>query len=546
MMRFVLLFWATGALFAQQPILYTHGTYNAASYAPFGLPNAAIARGSVFTVFGENLGPAQSPVLSFPLSSSLGGVSINVTQNGVVTQCFPIYVSATQVNAVMPSTVTAGLATLRLIYQSVKSNAITIQIGNSSPGVFAISSGGYGPGIVQNYVTANSQPVNSLAMPAAPGQVVTIWGTGLGPVTFPDNIAPVAGNVATPVSVTIGGQPASVAYSGRSPCCSGVDQIVATVPANAPLGCWVPVSINAGGTVSNTTTIAIAAPGATSCNDPGNPLSTLVRTSGTQAYIDVERMDTVENVNTSPAILKTMDKLYTRFYTRPDSPYNFDPYMSYPPAGTCLVHQASGDAYLTKSLRGALPASASLSPQPTQTYNNGTQALTFSPGGSYFASTVAASVNSTAIAMNPLGANAALTIDPTGPNQMAIPLSIEPPLAWTRPNAIIVVARNAPLTLAFTPGDPAAPTGIVIYSYTAVYNATVEVQCLAAPGANAFTISADILANFPLTYGLIDGSFANLFIGAVGMNSAALFTNGLASSGVVLSSNWLAQSVVFQ
>lgn len=545
-MRILALLFSAGALLAQQPILYNRGAVNAASLAPPGLPNAPIARGSIFSVFGENLGPAQSPALSFPLSSTLGRVSISVTQGSVVTQAFPIFVSPGQINAVMPSSVNTGLTTLRVVYQNTKSNAITIQIANSAPGIFAVSSGGYGPGIVQNYVSAANQPLNSLAAPAARGQSVVIWGTGLGPVSFPDNVAPTAGNVATPVTLAVGGQPAAVSYSGRSPCCSGVDQIVATLPNNVPLGCWVPVTVNAGGTVSNTITMAIAGAGAASCSDPGNPLSAMVRSPGTQAYIDIERMDTVDNVNTSPAILKTMDKLYTRFYTRPNSPYNFDPYMSYPPAGTCLVHQTSGDAYLTKSLRGALPASASLSPQPTQTYNNGTQALTFSPSGSYFASTVAAAVNSSSIAMNPLGPNSSFTIDSAGPNQMALPLSIEPPLSWTRPNAIIVVPRNAPLTLAFTPGDAAAPTGIGLYSYTAAYNATVELQCLAPPGANTFTISADTLANFPLTYGLIDGSYANLFIGTVGLNSAASFTNGLAASGVVMSSNWLAQSVVFQ
>ena len=144
-----------------------------------------------------------------------------MTQSGVVTQAFPIYVSAGQINAVMPSTVTAGLATLRLTYQSQKSNAVTIQIGDSSPGIFAVSSGGYGPGVVYNYVSQSNQPINSLEAPAVPGQVVTIWGTGLGPVKFADNVAPTPGNVATTVTVTIGGQSANVTYSGRAPCCAG-------------------------------------------------------------------------------------------------------------------------------------------------------------------------------------------------------------------------------------------------------------------------------------------------------------------------------------
>jgi uncharacterized protein (TIGR03437 family) len=361
-MRGLIFLFAASALFAQQPILYNRGAVNAASLAPPGLPNASIARGSAFSVFGEKLGPAQSPALAFPLSSTLGGVSLSVTQNGVAAQAFPTYVSASQVNAIMPSTVTAGLATLRLTYNNVKSNAITIRIADSAPGIFAISSGGFGPGVVQNYVTAANQPVNSLTTPAAPGQVVTIWGTGLGPVTFPDNVAPTPGNVSTPVTVTVGGQAAAVAYSGRSPCCSGVDQIVATVPNNAPLGCWVPVSVNAGGTVSNTATMAIAATGAASCDDPGNPYSKLVRTPGTQAVIALEQVNAVEDVDTASAVTETLQNLFSQSYARPASPYNFDPYLSYPPPGTCLVHQTSGDASLTPSLRGAVRGSG---PQPS-------------------------------------------------------------------------------------------------------------------------------------------------------------------------------------
>jgi hypothetical protein len=37
------------------------------------------------------------------------------------------------------------VAPLRLTYQAKRSNAITIQIADSAPGIFAISSGGYAP-----------------------------------------------------------------------------------------------------------------------------------------------------------------------------------------------------------------------------------------------------------------------------------------------------------------------------------------------------------------------------------------------------------------
>jgi hypothetical protein len=155
-------------------------------------------------------------------------------------------------------------------------------------------------------------------------------------------------------------------------------------------------------------------------------------------------------------------------------------------------------------------------------------------------------VNSNVMAMNLLGANGTFTIDPAGPNQTVIPLNPEPPPAWSRPSEIIVVPRNAPLALAFTPGDPAAPTAILLYAYAAATNSTVEVQCLAAPGASTFTISADTLANLPPSYLILDGSYANLFIGTLGVDNAATFANGLAANGILLNSSWLAQSVVLQ
>lgn len=540
------MFFASCCLFAQQPVLYSRNVFNAASYAPFGLPNGALARGGIFTVFGENLGPAQSPALAFPLAATLGGVSLSVTQNGAATQAIPLYVSATQINGILPSTVKAGLATLRLLNGSAKSNAITIQIADASPGIFAISSGGFGPGVIQNFVSADNQPINSLTTAAAPGQVITIWGTGLGPVTFPDNAQPTAGNVATPVSVTIGGQAAAVAYSGRAPCCSGVDQIVATIPVSAPTGCWVPVTINAGGVVSNTATMAIATANASSCDDGSNPLAKLVRTAGTQAFIHIERIDTIENAAPPDPVVKTMDDFYSRFYTRPPSPFGFDPYLSYPPAGTCTVHQTVGDAYLDKSLRGALPASASLSPQPNQTYNNGSQPLSITGAASYTFDTVSAKVNSKVFGMNLLTAGGSYTIDPGGPNEKTLAFSTEPAPGWTRPAGIIVIPRSAPLALSFSPGDSGAPTAILIYAYSAATNSTVEVQCLAAPGAATFTVPADILSNLPPSYAVRDGSYSNLFIGTIGFNHAVTFSNAVAANGVLLNTNWTAQSVVIQ
>ena len=570
------LFWVVvcaGALSAQQPILYTHGSFNAASFAPFGLPNAPIARGSVFTITGENLGPAQGQTATaYPLAAQLAGVSISVTQKGVVTAALPMSVSARQVYALMPSSVKAGLATLRLTYQASRGNAITIQIADAAPGLFSVSGGGYGPGLIQNQLSAdssaapappapvtaiggygpdllqdtlNTQPLNSLTNPAVTGQAITLWGTGLGASTAPDESVPTSDSFPS-VTVSIGGVPATPTSAGRASCCAGLDQIVVTVPDAAPLGCWVPVIVKTGGGVSNTATMAIAAPGATSCDDPGNPLSQLVRTPGTQAFIHAERVDGIQNANAPTPVHKVIDNLYSRFYTRPDSPFNFDPYLSYPPAGACLVHQAAGDTFYDKTLRGALPSSASLTPQPNQSYSNGDQVISIVPQHAFFSSTIGGTIDSSPFALNLAVGNASLTIDPGGPDETALALNAEPPPAWMRPSTLLAVPRNQPLTLSFTPGDTLAPTAILLYSYAAATNSTVEVQCLAAPGANTFTIPSDALANLQPTYQIIDGSYATLSIGTQGVNNATSFSNGLAASGILLNSSWLSQSVELQ
>ncbi|MEP7353936.1 MAG: hypothetical protein ABI824_11955, partial [Acidobacteriota bacterium] len=529
----------------QQPILYHRGTINAASLAPFGLPNASIARGSIFTTFGENLGPAQGQqVNTFPLQTTFANVSMTVTQGTTTTAAIPIYVSATQINAVMPSTVTAGLATLRVTYQTRKSNAITIQIADASPGIFTVA-GGAGPGVIQNFISGNNQPVNDSGPPAYRGQVITIWGTGLGSVPFPDTVAPTKGNVSTPVSVTIGGQTAIVGYSGRSPCCSGLDQIVVTIPNTAPLGCWVPVLVTAGGVVSNATTMAIAATGADFCSEPGNPLSSLVLTPGIQAFIHIGQVDTVENVNTPQPVTKVLQQFYSRFSVRLDEPFAFDPYLSYPPAGTCNVHQTSGDASLGKTLRGATPPSAANSPD--MIYNNGTQSIPISSVVLPTVATLGGVFNGWQSGMNPASTGASLTVYP-GPLQVVVPVVPVPAPSWNRPNAIIIVPRDAPLSVDFTPGDTAAPTAILLYAYAASTNSTVEVQCLAAPGVTTFTIPSESLANLPLSYRRIDGSYAELIIGTLGVNKLVSFTflPATRSSGVLLNSSWVSQSVVIQ
>jgi uncharacterized protein (TIGR03437 family) len=72
----LIVFLATAA--AQPPQIAANGVLNAASNAFVGLPKSSIAQGSIFSIYGTNLGSATSPALALPLQTTLGGVSVQI------------------------------------------------------------------------------------------------------------------------------------------------------------------------------------------------------------------------------------------------------------------------------------------------------------------------------------------------------------------------------------------------------------------------------------------------------------------------------------
>ena len=222
-----------------------------------GITQWGIARGSMFVIFGQRLGPATLNIInSFPLPLALDGTSIKVTVGTTTVDAYLIYTSAAQVAAILPSSTPTGNGTLTLTYNGT-SAPLQIRVVGSSFGVFAVNQAGSGPGIVQNVNSESDRPINALNKPARPGQTMILWGTGLGPVTADERAAAVPGDLAgISVEVYVGGRLATVTYKGRSGCCAGIDQIVFTAPAGVE-GCYVPVVVKIGDVVSNFTTMSI-------------------------------------------------------------------------------------------------------------------------------------------------------------------------------------------------------------------------------------------------------------------------------------------------
>jgi uncharacterized protein (TIGR03437 family) len=232
---------------------------NAATNIPGSLPNGPIAQGALFVVKGTKLGPAAVVVAAaFPLTTSIGGTSISVTVGGTTVNAIMYYSLATQIAAILPSKTPVGTGTLTVTYNGQASATAPITVVASNIGMFTLDSSGSGD------VVATLQSDNTVVTPAnapSPGDVVVLWATGLGPVSFDEsNAAQQADMTAVPLKVYIGGQAANVLFRGRNACCSGVDTIYVTVPAGLS-GCANSVIMQIGNLVSNAGSMPIGTNG---------------------------------------------------------------------------------------------------------------------------------------------------------------------------------------------------------------------------------------------------------------------------------------------
>jgi uncharacterized protein (TIGR03437 family) len=244
---------------------FVYSVENSASYS------ANVAQGSLFVVYGENLGPAKLvQANTLPLPAQLGGTSINVAFGSTTIACPMVYSSSGAAAAIMPSNFPAGRAMLSLTYNEQTSPfPFQVNVVASAVGMYTLGSSGLGTGIF----TGADNSVKTFAATAKTGETITTWATGLGPVSGPDNVVPTSFPNFPDVEVFVGTQAATVLYAGRSGCCVALDQISFEVPAGV-VGCYVPVGVLSGGTISNFVSMPVSKGGGP-CSDtaPTVPVS---------------------------------------------------------------------------------------------------------------------------------------------------------------------------------------------------------------------------------------------------------------------------------
>lgn len=257
---------------------------------------ANVAAGSVFVVKGTNLSAAgYTPAAGLPLANTLNGVKITFTRLNVQTtvDAFMVYTynlnGVNQLAAVLPSSTVAAEYNVTVTNGSATSANFRATVAPRKFRVITQDSTGTGNAVVQNYISQTQLDLGRLTTgtlagttfthsPAKPGQVIIIWGTGMGALSgIADNVAPGAVDFRsqTPIVVTVGGVNVNPDYAGRAPSLPGTDQINLTLPANVPTGCAVPLQVSVGGQLSNPATIAIAPQGSDACSSPTYSKETL-------------------------------------------------------------------------------------------------------------------------------------------------------------------------------------------------------------------------------------------------------------------------------
>ena len=202
--------------------LNPQGIANAASFAPAGNP---ISPGEFIALFGTGL--AKSTLTGAPpYPPTLNGVTVLI--NG---KAAPIYfVSAGQINCLVPYSTAGATATIQVQNGTASSNTATVPVAVTSPGIYSLDQSGTGAGAIEH---ANGTVVNA-ANPAAAGETVVVYLTGMGAVTpaIADGTASTGTTLNQTVmpTVYVADVQATVHFSGLAPGFPGLYQLNVTLP----------------------------------------------------------------------------------------------------------------------------------------------------------------------------------------------------------------------------------------------------------------------------------------------------------------------------
>jgi len=203
---------------------------NAASFVSGGSP------GAIATLFGTHLTRNLSGILqssTVPLPASLAGTTVTV--GGITAPIFNVVNvnGSEQISFQVPVDAMPGAAVPVVLNNGFASVTVDVNLTATQPGIFVVN--GQAAALHLSYM-----PVTA-ANPAAPGETIILFCTGLGAV----NPVVATGAAASPTVIsystanftaTIAGQNAPVSFSGLAPGFVALGQVNLQVPSGAPSG----------------------------------------------------------------------------------------------------------------------------------------------------------------------------------------------------------------------------------------------------------------------------------------------------------------------
>jgi len=553
-----------GTAAAQTPTIA--GLENNYSYVPPGLPNYGIAQGSIFDIFGSNLANTSTSLQATPVTP-LSGVSVAVTVGGTTKQALLYYVTPSQIAAVLPSTTPVGTGTITVTNNGQTSATSQIIVVQAAFGILTLNGTGSGPAAAfdanYNYLGASNA--------ANPGQTIVLWGTGAGPVA--NDLQQSA--TTAPLTVSIGGSTASIAYQGRSGY-SGLDQIDVVVPAGLS-GCYVSVVVQSGNYVSNFSSIPVAASGHT-CSDaattPGGLTPTQLQSLAGKTTIAVGSIGMFKSVTTTPAVVVqgiTVSPAGTfdteegfAGFVKETLPSNYNSYVSSGTGTTASI--GSCTVYTLVEDTSAAPTPPSQIPAVTITYLNAGPAVNIT--GPIANKSMPLSTTSGILSYSAqLGGNTGTSTLPTffpatggtftfdngsgGPDVGAFKTSISlNPITWTN-STITTVNRSQGQSVTWTGGDSNTYVNITGESFVSSGTKFLigSFTCTAAATAHQFTIPAAVLLALPASGSLSSGGISIPEPGTLAVESFSNFTTFSATGidlGLIYAYSGSGASVTYQ
>jgi uncharacterized protein (TIGR03437 family) len=243
---------------------------NAASRQPTN-----IAQGALIAATGKGVGvDFQQATFPLPTTDGLGGVTVQAMVAGAAVDCILVYVKPNEVGFILPSSTPLGDGTITVNNNGASgSKAITVVAAEF--GIFTTNFPiALGNAVAFNVNADGSTTPNSTTTSVMPGQDLLINGTGLGAIQSDETQSGVTDTPSTLFRVYVGFTQAMIVSAARGTCCDGIDPaypipagiaawdvIRITVPQGVA-GCYMPVAVQIGATVSNLAAISIDPSGA--------------------------------------------------------------------------------------------------------------------------------------------------------------------------------------------------------------------------------------------------------------------------------------------